>query len=456
MSFFKYGVGQGANYLNSPTPPPGYAPPVSAGQGGAPGWLSALGASDLPGGGFGGNKSFRVGDDVYTGAYTEGNPDAGVGPAYVGDFYKYKYNPQAWAGKGSVLNGTGYERFNTAGKSLGTGTWEGISDKDYTLDNIVTALVGGAFGGVALAGAGVGGAGAASAGGGTGAATGADLAAFYGGLDGGATLGGGASVAGGSSLGAVGGSGALGAGAGVGESVSGAYSGPAAQAPLTGVPPPANPYLSGAGSGLFGAGGAGAGELSWGALIGPAAQLVGAGIGANAAQGTSDDLLQASREAAARFEPWTQAGGWSIGQAANMLGKNGPEAAKAAFQVDPGYQWRLSQGENALTRMASARGGLNSGKFYKDGMRFNQGEASQEFGNSLNRLLAVAGMGQTATGSAADYGTQGANAAAAGRVGAANLYTNALSQGASMYNNQQQQQQNNALMNALATRMLRS
>jgi hypothetical protein len=58
-------------------------------------------------------------------------------------------------------------------------------------------------------------AGAGGAGLGTGAATGADMAAFYGGLDGAATLGGGASINGGAALGAAGaGTSAMGAGAG--------------------------------------------------------------------------------------------------------------------------------------------------------------------------------------------------------------------------------------------------
>jgi hypothetical protein len=137
------------------------------------------------------------------------------------------------------------------------------------------------------------------------------------------------------------------------------------------------------------------------------------------------------------FAPWIQAGGWGIGQAANMLGKNGADAATAAFQQDPGYQFRLNQGENALTRAASANGTLGSGKYLKDAMAYNQGQASQEFGNSLNRLLGVAGMGQTATGSGADYLTQGANASAAGKIGGANAINNGLTQGYSMYSNNQ-------------------
>jgi hypothetical protein len=97
----------------------------------------------------------------------------------------------------------------------------------------------------------------------------------------------------------------------------------------------------------------------------------------------------------------------------------------------------LKEGENALTRAASANGTLGSGKYLKDAMAYNQGQASQEFGNSFNRLLGVAGMGQTATGSGADYLTQGANASAAGKIGGASAINNGLTQGYSMYSNNQ-------------------
>lgn len=231
------------------------------------------------------------------------------------------------------------------------------------------------------------------------------------------------------------GTGALGGGAG---GLSGGSGG-------AGTPPPANPYHPASyldPTNLKNLAGSAMSNFSWTDLIGPGLQLVGGAMNAKAAGDASDDLLQASREAAARFEPWRQAGAWGIGRGATMMGKEGPEAARAAFMQDPGYQWRLEQGNKALERAASTRGGLDSGKFYKDAMRFNQGEATQEFGNSFNRLMALAGMGQTATQSSADYLTQGANAQAAGRVGQANAWNNALGQGYSMY-------QNNRLMRGL-------
>lgn len=127
----------------------------------------------------------------------------------------------------------------------------------------------------------------------------------------------------------------------------------------------------------------------------------------------------------------------------------------ADFQADPGAQFRREQGEQGLTRAAAAAGGLGSGKYLKDAMRFNSGLASQEFGqafdrfnvgqtNQFNRLASMAGIGQTAanqTGAAAaNFGSQigsniigAGNAAAAGRVGAANAINSGIGQGLSMY-----------------------
>jgi hypothetical protein len=124
-----------------------------------------------------------------------------------------------------------------------------------------------------------------------------------------------------------------------------------------------------------------------------------------------------------------------------------PEAFKAG--IDPGYQWRAQQGAQGVMNTAAAGSGSLSGPALKALMEYNQGAASQEYGAAFNRfqtqqgnifqrLTSMAGMGQNA---AAGVGNQavatggniganivgGANAAAAGQVGAANAYGGALS-----------------------------
>lgn len=120
----------------------------------------------------------------------------------------------------------------------------------------------------------------------------------------------------------------------------------------------------------------------------------------------------------------------------------------ADFHTDPGYQWRMDQGIQALDRSASARGQLFSGGELKALDRYNQGFASNEYqnafsrytqnqGNRFNRLAALSGIGQAAqnqmTGYAQNLGpslAQGyygiGNAQAAGAYGQANAINNGL------------------------------
>ena len=123
---------------------------------------------------------------------------------------------------------------------------------------------------------------------------------------------------------------------------------------------------------------------------------------------------------------------------------------------DPGYAFRLSEGQKALDRSAAARGGLISGGALKAAQRFGQDLGSQEYQNAYNRALtgynadvareatgynrlaALAGIGQTATNqigaagaanatNVGNYLTSGAAANAAGQVGTANAITGGLS-----------------------------
>lgn len=131
----------------------------------------------------------------------------------------------------------------------------------------------------------------------------------------------------------------------------------------------------------------------------------------------------------------------------------------ADYQQDPGYQFRLDQGSQALERSAAARGGLLSGGTLKDLTGYQQGMASQEYGNAYGRfnqdqsnrfarLATLAGFGSAAGNVTANAGQNTANnigsnmigagnAQAAGYVGGANAVNNSISQGLSSYNNTQ-------------------
>jgi hypothetical protein len=131
------------------------------------------------------------------------------------------------------------------------------------------------------------------------------------------------------------------------------------------------------------------------------------------------------------------------------------------FTKDPGYGFRLAEGQKALDRQAAARGGLISGGALKAAQRYGQDMGSQEYSNAFNRYQleraaklgpyqSLAGVGQTAANTmganAAQFGsnvgntlgaygtnvgnlmTSGGAARASGYVGGANALTSGLGQ----------------------------
>ncbi len=56
------------------------------------------------------------------------------------------------------------------------------------------------------------------------------------------------------------------------------------------------------------------------------------------------------------------------------------------FTADPGYQFRLEEGQKALERSRAANRTLNTGETGKALMEYGQGMGSQEYGNYMNRL----------------------------------------------------------------------
>jgi hypothetical protein len=137
---------------------------------------------------------------------------------------------------------------------------------------------------------------------------------------------------------------------------------------------------------------------------------------------------------------------------------------KDQFQADPGYAFRLSEGQKALERQAAARGGLISGGALKAATRYGQEMGSQEYTNAFNRyqternarlnpLQSLAGIGQTSTNQLGAAGQNYANAAGeaigAGAQARASGYmgvANAASGGLGQYLNYQQNQTSNALL----------
>jgi hypothetical protein len=63
------------------------------------------------------------------------------------------------------------------------------------------------------------------------------------------------------------------------------------------------------------------------------------------------------------------------------------------WQQDPGYQFRLDQGMNALNKSAAAKGGTTSGNALAAATKYGQDMGSQEYQNAFNRQMQKVGIG---------------------------------------------------------------
>ncbi|MGB2246157.1 MAG: hypothetical protein ACPH3N_00730 [Alcanivorax sediminis] len=121
-----------------------------------------------------------------------------------------------------------------------------------------------------------------------------------------------------------------------------------------------------------------------------AATIYGANKGADAMEDAIDAsrLLQQEQQARAekQFNPYAKVGRQSLGQyQANIGNQPNYQNVLANLVNDPGFQFRMQQGQNTLENSAAARGNLLSGATLKDLMGYSQGMASQEGANAYNR-----------------------------------------------------------------------
>lgn len=159
------------------------------------------------------------------------------------------------------------------------------------------------------------------------------------------------------------------------------------------------------------------------AVIG-AGSAIAAGVSSENARAAQEDAgqkaLRLQEEAAKRQQanyeqqradqmPWLDAGRKSLADLSSQMQAGGFNNNMDPSQIanDPGYQFRMAEGQKALERSASARGMLNSGGALKSLAAYSQGLASDEYQNAwnrnetgninrYNRLAGMAGVGQQA------------------------------------------------------------
>ena len=94
---------------------------------------------------------------------------------------------------------------------------------------------------------------------------------------------------------------------------------------------------------------------------------------------------------AAAQEPYTTAGAGAINQLAQLFGQGGAYTQQPTYeqlQMDPGYAFRLQQGQQAMTNAARAGGLAGSGGALKAATRYGQEAGSQEYQGAYNRFMA--------------------------------------------------------------------
>lgn len=147
-----------------------------------------------------------------------------------------------------------------------------------------------------------------------------------------------------------------------------------------------------------------------GAVLGSVASGL---LGASASRSAADDQRRAAEAQLAeqrrqfditsgQYDPWRQAGERGLAGYEQMLGGAGAAegliqsnlqdpfqfgAAEFEQYQDPGYQFRLSEGERALNRGAAGLGKRVSGERYAGLMDYGQQMGSQEFGAARSRAL---------------------------------------------------------------------
>jgi hypothetical protein len=99
--------------------------------------------------------------------------------------------------------------------------------------------------------------------------------------------------------------------------------------------------------------------------------------------------------------PYANQGAAATDRMSALSGLNGADALTSALQQDPGYQFRMGQGVNALDRSAASRGMLQSGAQQKALTQYGQGLASGELANAFQRVGAVQNNAQQASGALA-------------------------------------------------------
>jgi hypothetical protein len=186
---------------------------------------------------------------------------------------------------------------------------------------------------------------------------------------------------------------------------------------------------------------------------------------------STDKALAANKAQAdqtrADYAPWRAAGETALGQFAK---ENDTPLDQSKIQMDPGYQFGLTQGQQAIDRKTAAAGGRISGAALKEAAQYGTDYATTGYSTAYNRqnsarndrlerLRALAGLGATSTSAAAAAGAASTSAGnaltiaagnnqGAGTVAQGNIWGNTANQLTALYGRSNSSPLSTAAINA--------
>lgn len=185
--------------------------------------------------------------------------------------------------------------------------------------------------------------------------------------------------------------------------------------------------LGGGGASTFGGatggssfGGSGLSNLLGGNNL---SNVISGGLNLNSENTAEDQLVKSQQQSLKALQPFVNNGTDASNALATGLGTNGNSSASgfgaltapftpSDLQNDPGYQFNLGQGTNALNNANAAAGSLDSGAALKAAQQFGQGLADTTYNNAFNRNLQQNSQTINALSGAAAPGLSAANSTA--------------------------------------------
>lgn len=159
--------------------------------------------------------------------------------------------------------------------------------------------------------------------------------------------------------------------------------------------------------------------MNLGSLLSAGGDVYGYFQGKNDLEDIQKMLAEQSGRAEAQYSPYAQAGQDALASL------QAPDFE--ALQADPGYQFQLQQGNQALERSLAAQGLGQSGAALKAAQEYGQGLASQTYNDFFNRQSQIANLGYGAAGGLGSIYSNLGNVQAAAELERMNQRNNMLS-----------------------------